>query len=59
MNLIGLILWVFMGYLAATTALDAGADPTLAVLVGCLVTSLLQRLYTVTGRWKSDATAQD
>lgn len=53
MNLIGLILWIFMGYLAATTSLDMGAEPALAVLVGCLATSLLQRLYTVTGRWKS------
>ena len=52
MNLIGLILWILMGYLAAVTALDMGAEPTLAVLVGCLTTSVLQRVYTVTGRWK-------
>jgi hypothetical protein len=48
----GLILWILMGYLAALTALDMGADPSLAVLVGCLTTSLLQRLYTITGRFK-------
>ena len=52
MNLIGLILWILMGYLMASMALELGWDASLAVLVGCLTTSLLQRLYTITGRFK-------
>ena len=52
MNLIGLILWILMGYLMASMALELGWDVSLAVLVGCLTTSLLQRLYTITGRFK-------
>ena len=56
MNLIGLILWILMGYLAAATALELGADPTLAVLVGCLTTSVLQRAYSITGRMKNAST---
>jgi len=52
MKVAGLILWILMGYLAALTALELGADPMLAMLVGCLTTSLLQRLYTITGRFK-------
>lgn len=52
MRFTGLILWILMGYLVATMALELGWDASLAVLVGCLTTSLLQRLYTVTGRFK-------
>lgn len=52
MKLFGLILWIFAGYVVAMAVLDWRGDPQLAVLCGCLATSLLQRAYTWSGRFK-------
>ena len=52
MKYLGLILWVFCGYLVAMFVLDWRNDPALAVLCGCLATSVLQRFYTTSGAWK-------
>ena len=48
----GLILWVFLGYVVAMAVLEWRGDAPLAVLAGCLATSLLQRIYTITGGMK-------
>ena len=52
MKYLGLILWVLMGYLLAMTVLELRGDPALAVLAGCMATSVLQRFYSVSGSWK-------
>jgi hypothetical protein len=55
---LGLLLWVFAGYLVAMAVLDWRGDAQLAVMSGCLATSVLQRFYTVSGKWKGDAWRQ-
>jgi hypothetical protein len=53
MKNVGLILWILLGYLVAMAVYELNpADPALAVLCGCLATSVSQRIYTMTGRWK-------
>ena len=52
MKYIGLIIWILSGYLVAMTVLEWRNDPALAVLAGCLATSVLQRFYTASGAWK-------
>ena len=52
MKYLGLILWVLLGYLTAMTVLELRGDTALAVLAGCMATSILQRFYTTSGAWK-------
>ena len=53
MKNVGLVLWILVGWLVAMAVNPS--DPALAVLVGCLATSVSQRVYTITGNWKGEA----
>ena len=52
MNPGALLMWIFFGYITGITVYEGTGNPQFAVLAGCLATSVLQRIYTLTGRLK-------